>query len=84
MRVLVPTHLRNYTQGQAEVDAQGQTLGALLDDLDAQFPGLKFRIVDEQNRVRPHVKCFIAGELAADLQVPVTGEMQIVAALSGG
>ncbi len=83
-RVLLPTHLRSYTAGEAEVEAQGQTLGEVLADVEARHPGFLVRIVDEQDRIRPHVKCFVAGEQARDLGVAVTGEVQIIAALSGG
>jgi molybdopterin converting factor small subunit len=83
-RVLLPTHLRSYTAGEAEVEAKGETLGEVLADVEARHPGFRVRIVDEQDRIRPHVKCFIAGEQARDLGVAVTGEVQIIAALSGG
>ena len=83
-RVVLPTHLRSYTAGEAEVDAEGTTLGEVLADLDARHPGILVRVVDEQDRIRPHIKCFVAGEQARDLDEPVTGEVQIIAALSGG
>lgn len=83
-KVLLPTHLRSYTAGVAEIDAQGRTLGEVLADVEARHPGFLVRIVDEQDRIRPHIKCFVAGEQARDLAVPVTGEVQIIAALSGG
>ena len=86
IRVIVPTHLRSYTKGLAEVDAVGRTLGEVLADLDARFPGMRFRIVDEQDRVRKHIKFFVAGEMAPDLSLAVRDgdEVMIVAALSGG
>ncbi len=83
-RVRLPTHLRSYTSGVAEVEAQGNTLGEVLADMDQRYPGFKVRVVDEQDRIRPHVKCFVAGEQAWDLGVAITGEVQIIAALSGG
>lgn len=83
-RVLLPTHLRSYTGGAAEVEAQGRTLGEVLADVEARHPGFRVRIVDEQDRIRPHVKCFVGGEQARDLEAAVTGEVQIIAALSGG
>ena len=83
-RVVLPTHLRSYTDGQAEVPAQGDTLGAVLDDMEARYPGFRIRVVDEQDRVRPHIKCFVSGEQVRTLQAPITGEVQIIAALSGG
>ncbi len=58
----------------------------MLAALDARFPGLRFRIVDEQGAIRPHIKLFVDGELARDLAVSAAGcrELMIVGALSGG
>lgn len=85
MVVVVPTHLRSYTAGLAEVEARGATLGEVMESLDARFPGLRFRVIDEQDRIRPHIKLFVGGEQADTLAAPVDGrEVQIVAALSGG
>ena len=85
-RVVVPTQLRGYTSGRAEVQAEGATLGAVLDDLDRQFPGFRFRVIDEQDRVRRHVILFVGGERQDDLgaAVPPGAEVQIIGALSGG
>ena len=83
-RVILPTHLRSYTAGASEIEAQGETLGEVLADVEARHPGLRVRIIDEQDRIRPHIKCFVAGEQARDLGVAVVGEVQIIAALSGG
>jgi molybdopterin converting factor small subunit len=86
VRVAIPTHLGSYTDGAREVSASGTTLAAVVDDLNARFPGLRFRIVDEQERIRPHIKLFIGQDLASDLRNEVRdGELvTIVAALSGG
>lgn len=85
MRVIVPSHLHSYTNGQAEIAAEGATLGDVLASLEARFRGIRFRVVDEQGRIRPHVKFFVGGEEAHDLATPVgEREVQIVAALSGG
>ncbi len=85
LRVLLPTHLRSYTNGEAEVVARGATLGDVLADLETRFRGLRFRVIDEQDRIRPHVKFFVGGELADTLDVAVgEREVQIIAALSGG
>jgi hypothetical protein len=84
-RVLVPTHLRSYTGGAAAVEANGATLADVLDHLDVVYPGLRFRVVDEQGRIRPHIKFFVDGELAPSLDAAVgDATVQIVAALSGG
>lgn len=85
MKVLIPGPLRSYTGGR-EVEATGATLADLLADLDRQYPGLRFRMVDEQDRIRPHMRCFVNGELVADMTRPLrlSDTLQIVQALSGG
>jgi sulfur-carrier protein len=85
MKVLIAQPLRPYT-GAAEVDAQGATLDALLDDLNARFPGIKFRMVDEQGRIRRHIRVFVDGEQTFDLSqsLRAANGVQIVQALSGG
>lgn len=85
MRVLIPSALRSYTQsGRAE--AQGATLAALLDDLERQYPGIRFRMVDEQNHIRRHIRIFINGAQEHDLSRALTAsdEVIIAQALSGG
>jgi molybdopterin converting factor small subunit len=85
VRMLIASPLRPYT-GADEVELQGATLGALLDDLDRRFPGIRFRIVDEQDRIRRHMRFFVNGEPIFDLaqQVAPSDEVSMVQALSGG
>lgn len=85
MKVLIPTPLRSYTNAR-EVEATGVTLIGLLADLDQRYPGVRFRMVDEQDRMRPHIRFFINGEQVFDLTHPLrpTDAVQIVQALSGG
>lgn len=85
MKVLIPTPLRSYT-GRSEVEADGATLAELLADLDRQFPGLRFRMVDEQDRVRRHMRVFVNGAQVFDLARPLKpgDDVAIVQALSGG
>jgi molybdopterin converting factor small subunit len=86
MKVRVPTPLYSYTGQRAEVDASGTSLADVVADLDRQFPGLRFRIVDEQDRIRPHIKVFVGDRLAPSLgqKLAATDAIMIVAALSGG
>jgi len=86
LRVIVPTQLRSYTGGRAEVQADGATLADALADLDRQFPGFRFRVIDEQDRVRRHIILFVGSERKDDLAaaIPVGVDLQIVGALSGG
>lgn len=85
-RVVVPTQLRGYTGGAGEVLATGATLGDVLRDLDRQFPGFRFRVIDEQDRVRRHILLFIGQDRCEDLGAPVAPgrDVMIVGALSGG
>jgi molybdopterin converting factor small subunit len=86
MQVLIPSPLFSYTNHQKHVEAKGATLAELLADLDRQFPGLRFRIVDEQERMRPHMRFFVNGEQVFDLRTKLqpTDAVQLVQALSGG
>ena len=87
MIVRIPGLLRSYTKGVETVEvATAATLAEALEVLDACFPGLRFRIVDEQAAIRPHIKLFVDGVLARNLSVPLdcAGELMIVGALSGG
>ena len=85
MRVLIPSPLRSYTEHR-EVQAQGSTLCDLAADLDRQYPGIRFRMIDEQGCIRPHIRFFVNGEQVRDLSVTLqpADEVQIVQALSGG
>lgn len=85
MDVLIPSPLLSYT-GTNHVKAAGATMGEVLADLDRRFPGLRFRIVDELDRMRPHVRFFVNGRQTFDLNHPLreTDSVQIVQALSGG
>lgn len=85
MRVLIPSSLRSYTQ-QREVEASGATLAELLADLDRRYPGLRFRVIDEQDRMRGHMRFFVNGEQVFDLTHALRpgDAVQLVQALSGG
>jgi molybdopterin converting factor small subunit len=87
LKVLIPGLLRSYTDGAETVMLPAHaTLDEALRDLNARFPGLRFRVVDEQDAIRPHIKMFVDGELARRLDMPVADakELMIVGALSGG
>jgi len=85
LKVLIPTPLLSYTATR-EVEAGGATLGAVLVELDRRFPGIRFRMIDEQDRMRRHVRFFVNGDQVFDLAQPLrpTDEVVIVQALSGG
>ena len=86
VRVLIPSPLRSYTGESAVVAARGDTLDAMLTDLDGRYPGLRFRIIDEQGAIRRHIKFFVNGTSAVNLEPALqdADEVMIVCALSGG
>jgi molybdopterin converting factor small subunit len=85
VKVRIATPLLSYT-GAREVEAQGGTVGELLDDLERRHPGLRFRMIDERNRIRPHMRIFVNREAVQglDAQLAPDDEVQILQALSGG
>ena len=86
VRVLIPGPLRSYTAGASAVTAEGATLADVLHDLDRRYPGLRFRVIDEQGDIRRHIKFFVNAESVADLKpdLQASDEVMIVCALSGG
>jgi molybdopterin converting factor small subunit len=85
MKVLIPSALRSYTE-QSEAEASGATLAAVLADLDRQYAGIRFRMIDEQDRIRRHIRIFVNGAQVRDLSQPLGAkdDVVIVQALSGG
>lgn len=86
MKVLIPAPLRAYTGERREVEANGATLDEVLDDLDRRFPGIRFRMVDEQGGIRRHMRIYVNGGEVNAIGVPLrnSDEVIIVQALSGG
>ena len=86
MKVWIPQPLLSYTGRRLSVEATGETVGALLADLDRRFPGLRFRVVDEQEAIRPHVRVFVNRSQVRRLDAPLRedDEVHIFQALSGG
>ena len=86
MNVLIPSNLADYTGQENRVTASGATLAEALEDLDRRYPGIRFRIVSEQERIRRHIRIFINSDQANGLDAPLAAkdEIMIVCALSGG
>lgn len=85
MMVLVPSALQSYT-GRDWVEADGATVADVLDDLEARFPGIRFRMIDEQGQIRRHMRLFSGGAMVKTLSQALRpeDELLIVQALSGG
>ena len=86
MIVRVASPLRSYTNKASSVEAHGQSLEELLNNLDKSYPGIKFRMIDEQEKIREHIKLYVNEDEAHDLKVKLTdGDVvHIICALSGG
>jgi molybdopterin converting factor small subunit len=86
MTAHIPSALRSYTAQQSEVELKGATLADALMELDRRFTGIRFRIITEQDTVRPHIRLFVNEQQAFDLQTRLRhdDELYIVCALSGG
>jgi molybdopterin synthase sulfur carrier subunit len=86
VHVRIPTPLRSYTSQQSVVQVEASDLATMFAELDRQFPGIRFRVVDEQGRLRKHMKVFVNDEAVRDLatEIAATDEVTIMQALSGG
>jgi molybdopterin converting factor small subunit len=86
MKVRIPSPLRSYTKTESEVEGSGSSLSDVLANLDKKYPGIRFRMIDEQGGIRQHIKFFINHDETNDLQVSVseTDTVHIICALSGG
>ncbi|HEY9236621.1 MULTISPECIES: MoaD/ThiS family protein [Phenylobacterium] len=86
VQVFIPSQLTSYTEGASRLAAEGASIAQVLDDLDRRFPGLKFRVIDEQDRIRRHMRIFRNGDRAQDIGLAVNeaDEVLIFGALSGG
>jgi sulfur-carrier protein len=87
--VRIPTILRTYTGGAAEVTAQEGTLREVLAKLDAAYPGLAGRILDESGKLRRFVNVYVGEEdvrLAEglDTRVPAGTQVSVIPAVAGG
>ena len=86
MTVSIPAPLRSYTAGRSDVQVDGGSLDTVLARLDDRYPGIRFRIVTEQDTIRRHIRIFVNGDQAPHLATPVRPDdhIHIVCALSGG
>jgi molybdopterin synthase sulfur carrier subunit len=89
VRVRVPTPLRKFTQGADEVNAQGNNVKSIVDDLEKSYPGIKERICDETGKVRRFVNVYVNGDDIRFLQNMDTAlkegdNISIVPAIAGG
>ena len=84
--VHIPSPLRAYTAGAANVRAEGGTIEEVLASLERQFAGIRFRMMDEQSRIRPHIRLYLDAQEATVLsqKVDAGAALHVICALSGG
>ena len=82
----VASPLRSYTDGRAVVEAAGATVREALADLDQRYPGMRFRMIDEQDRIRPHIRLYVNSEAVEQLghRIGQGDTLHLICALSGG
>jgi sulfur-carrier protein len=84
--VNIPSPLRSYTHGAASLSANGATVTEVLADLERRFPGIRFRMIDEQGRIRQHIRIFVNTQAVNDLgrSIACGDVVHLICALSGG
>ncbi len=87
--VRIPTILRVYTDGAAEVTAEGDTLAEVLDALEANHPGIRARVLDEGGKLRRFVNVYVDDDdvrFARGLETPTPSgsQVSVIPAVAGG
>jgi sulfur-carrier protein len=84
--VRIASPLRSYTAGAATLTSRSGTLAQVLSSLERRCPGIRFRMIDEQNRIRPHMRLFVNSCEVHELSTRVhDGDtVHVICALSGG
>jgi molybdopterin synthase sulfur carrier subunit len=87
--IRIPSPLRRYTNGQSKVESNGATIGELIENLEAQFPGIKTKLCDESSQIKRYVNVFVNEEEIRTLQgietmIADRDEVSIVPAMAGG
>ena len=84
--VRVPSPLRDYTAGAGKINATGTTVAEILASIEREHRGMRFRMIDEQDRIRPHIRIFVNQREVQSLDEAVAPRDQIhlICALSGG
>ena len=87
--VRIPTILRTSTPGESEVSADGGTLAEVLDSLEATYPGIKGRILDDQGAIRRFVNVYVGNDDVRFLEsletsTPAGAQVSVIPAVAGG
>ncbi|GAA2431234.1 MoaD/ThiS family protein [Streptomyces glaucus] len=87
--VRIPTILRTYTGGRAEVSAEGTTLAEVIEDLEKNHTGIAARVLDDQGRLRRFVNVYVNDddvrfEHGLQTPTPAGAGVSIIPAVAGG
>jgi sulfur-carrier protein len=86
VRIRIAPLLYSYTGGLKTIEVEAATLREAIAAMDRLYPGVAFRVIDEQGKIRPHMNIFVGDQNVRDLETPVSAgvEIYMVGALSGG
>ncbi len=89
IEVKIPTILRSYTGGEKSVEAKGDSLSALIDDLDGNHPGLKGRLITDEGALHRFVNVYVNDEDVRftgglDTKLDDGAQVVILPAVAGG
>ena len=87
--VRIPTPLRKFTNGQSDVEIEGESVGEVIDNLEASHNGIKEKLIDESGSIRRFVNVYLNEEdirflEGADTEVKDGDSVTIVPAIAGG
>jgi adenylyltransferase/sulfurtransferase len=88
-RIRVPTPLRAYTEGEAQLKVEARTVGEALNELTVQFPSLRPHLYNDVGDLRPYVNLFVNDEDVRTLQGEQTAiqdgdTLMILPSIAGG
>ena len=89
IRVRIPTPLRPLTKNQGEVDVAAASIAAMVETLEAAYPGIKARLCDDSGELRRFVNIYVNEEdtrflKGKDTALKAGDEVSIVPAIAGG
>ena len=85
--VWIPSLMQKLTDGREQVEVSGTTVRQIIDELEAAYPGIRARLVNEDDRVRPDVAVAIDGEISTEgmrKKVGESSEVHFLPAMAGG
>ena len=79
--------MQKLTDGQRQIEIEGETVRQVIDNLDTRFPGFKARICNDEDRIKPEIAVAVDGEVVTTglrAKVGKESEVHFLPALAGG